>query len=100
MKINFFILSTLLILSNTLTCDQGFVANSLNICIEPRYIEGCNQYKDETSCKTCDYRYTLQPNGLCEFDPETNTECCLSKAGDGSCLKCQAGLYMIGGKCQ
>lgn len=65
MKIVFLTLGLLLIGAMALNCEQGFVANSLNICIEPRYIEGCNKYKTESECKTCDYRYVLKPNGLC-----------------------------------
>ena len=84
----------------SLTCEQGFVPNALSICIEPRYIEGCHQYKSETACKVCDYRYVLQPDGLCEFDKDSTEECCASRAGDGSCNKCKTGLYMVDGKCQ
>jgi hypothetical protein len=71
MKIVFVTLCLLLAGTIALNCEQGFVANSLNICIEPRYIEGCNQYKTEISCKTCDYRYVLNPAGLCDFDKDT-----------------------------
>lgn len=100
MKLTLLTLALLIVGVLTLTCEQGYVANSLNICIEPRYIEGCNQYKTETSCKTCDYRYLLKPNGLCELDKDTTEDCCSSRAGDGSCLKCKTGLFLINGKCQ
>ena len=61
---------------------------------------GRRVYKTETTCKVCDFRYVLQSNGLCEFDKDSTEECCLSRAGDGSCIKCQIGLYMVNGKCQ
>jgi hypothetical protein len=97
----FLILSALLlVLAMSLTCEQGSVANPLSICISPRYIEGCNQYLTETQCKTCSYRYVLQSNGLCELDKETTEDCCVSRASDNSCIKCQTGLYLISGKCQ
>lgn len=48
MKISFALLTLLVTGTLALNCEQGFVANSLSICIEPRYIEGCNQYKTET----------------------------------------------------
>lgn len=99
MNITFVTLALLVAAALSLNCQQGFVANSLSICIEPRYIEGCNEYKTEKSCKTCDYRYVLKPNGLCELDKETTEDCCSTRAGDGSCLKCKSGLYLINGKC-
>ena len=58
----------LISLANSLLCTQGSVPNPLSICISPRYIEVCNQYLSETQCKTCDYRYLLNGDGLCEID--------------------------------
>lgn len=84
----------------SLNCEQGNVANSLSICIQPHYIEGCERYKSEGACQVCSYRYALQANGYCELDTETTQECCATRAGDGSCMKCRVGLYMISGKCQ
>lgn len=45
MKMIFVTLALFLTGTLSLNCQQGFIANSLSICIEPRYIEGCNQYK-------------------------------------------------------
>jgi len=44
MKVALASLLLLFIATNSLICPQGNIANSLNICIKPRYIEGCNQY--------------------------------------------------------
>lgn len=82
-----------------LSCQQGFVPNSLSICIQPRFIEGCHQYLSETHCKVCGYRYQLLPNGLCQFDKDTTEECCSQRAADNSCLKCKSGLFLIDGRC-
>lgn len=100
MNKTFLLISMLLFGALSLTCEQGFIPNPLNICIQPRYIEGCHTYLNENSCKICDFRYQLQSNGLCEVDIESTEECCLSRAVDGSCSKCQTGLYLIDGKCQ
>ena len=64
-KMKWLIIASILVLSQCLTCQQGSVANPQNICIAPRYIEGCSKYLSETECKVCNYRYTLMPNGLC-----------------------------------
>lgn len=100
MKMTFVALSLLLVGAFSLNCEQGSVANSLSICIEPRFMEGCHQYKTETSCKVCDFRYVLKSNGLCELDVDSTEECCANRAADGSCLKCKSGLYLVNGKCQ
>lgn len=100
MKIVLATFSLMLVGALALNCEQGFVANALSICIQPRYIQGCFQYKTETSCKTCEYRYALKADGLCHLDAETTEECCASRSVDGSCLKCRNGLYLIQGKCQ
>lgn len=100
MKQTIVLCSVLLILANSLACEQGSVANPQNICIKPRYIEGCSQYLTETSCKVCNYRYVLRGNGLCEIDTQTTEDCCALRASDNSCAKCQTGLYLISGKCQ
>jgi hypothetical protein len=41
-------LSLLFVGALALNCEQSYVANSLSICIQPRYIEGCVTYKSET----------------------------------------------------
>ena len=94
------IIAALFVLATPLACEQGSIANPLSICISPNYIEGCNQYLTENTCKTCNYRYALQPNGICELDKDTTEDCCSLRASDNSCIKCQTGLYLISGKCQ
>lgn len=94
------IIASVLVLSQCLSCEQGSVPNPQSICITPRYIEGCNQYLTESQCKTCNYRYALQPSGLCELDKDTTEDCCVQRAADSSCLTCRTGLYLINGKCQ
>lgn len=72
MKMALVTLSFLIIGTFALTCEQGYVPNSLSICIQPRYIEGCHSYKNENACKVCDYRYVLnKETGLCELDAQT-----------------------------
>jgi hypothetical protein len=95
-----FIIATVLILSQSLICQQGSVSNPQSICISPRYIEGCNQYLSESACKVCNYRYVLLSSGLCELDKDTTEDCCKQRASDGKCISCQTGLYLINGKCQ
>jgi hypothetical protein len=41
------VVSMLLALASCLTCPQGSVANWLNVCISPKYIEGCSLYLNE-----------------------------------------------------
>ena len=65
MKVFIILASTLLILTTALTCSQASVPNPSNICITPNFIEGCSQYLNDHQCATCNYRYALQPNGLC-----------------------------------
>ena len=98
----FVALSLLLCGALALNCAQGAVTNAQSECMSPKYIEGCFSYKDENHCHQCDFRYTLKETGLCEYRAPiegVQEECCATRTGDGSCVKCKAGLFMIDGKC-
>ena len=64
----FIALALLITFGHSLTCSQGSVSSPGSICISPNYIEGCFQYLSEAKCKTCNYRYVLNEDGLCEID--------------------------------
>lgn len=65
MKVLIILASAVLILAASLTCPRGSVPNPSKICITPNYIEGCSEYLNDNQCALCNYRYALQPNGLC-----------------------------------
>lgn len=91
--------------SQALRCERGSVPDSRNICIRPRYIEGCFTYASETRCQTCNYSifhpnldYDLEDTGMCSYNASPNELCCL-EAGSEGCLKCNRGLTLINGVC-
>lgn len=100
MNTGIIISALLLILGNSIACEQGSVPNSQGVCITPHYIEGCHQYLNEFQCQTCNYRYELLNNGLCSLNNSPNEDCCRVRGSNGVCITCQTGLYLIEKKCQ
>lgn len=45
--------------TNTLKCEKGFIPDFRNICIRPKYIEGCFTYALVGKCATCNYSKIL-----------------------------------------
>lgn len=41
-------------------CGQGQVPDPNNICIEPKYIQGCHKYATVNTCQECEYRKIIQ----------------------------------------
>ncbi len=71
MKLILIAFPILFLFATSLPCQQGSVTNIQNICVTPNYIEGCSQYLNNHQCATCNYRYVLQPGGLCELNAQT-----------------------------
>ena len=85
-----------------LTCEEGKVPDVNQMCIKPRYIEGCAQYSTPETCNKCEFSidfvkvdYKRKRNGLCEYSRnQLRKQCCLRRDNFQRCSECELGLFL------